>query len=924
MKSATIRGKVLDFNTREELVGAIVFINDLKKSTTVGFDGSFILKDIPKGKFMLTVKFIGYETLNESINIEDEGIEIVLDLKLKSSDSQLNEIEVVSSKDNSTEISARETEKNAASIVNVVSAKAIELSPDLNIANVLQRMSGITLDKSSGSGGQYALLRGMDKRYNYTLVNGIKIPSTNNKHRYVPLDIFPADLVDRVEVTKALTPDLEGDAIGGVVNLMMKNAPENFLVQTNVSGGFSQFFVSQPFKTFNQQSVNLYSPYELNPVGYNAVPKDFSKDNLDINQNRFPLNSVIGLTIGNRFLNNKLGVLVSANYQNTKRGTQSTLFDDDLSRDGKNLPIVTDMRIRLFNEAQQNLGLHSKLDFRFNNRNKISLYLANMHFENKQLRMEDETSLTTSYAPELGIETRSHSDRFRFNVQNLFNSTLQGDHQITPGFNVNWSLVYSIASNQSPDEASIQYGTSIVNYKQVPGFIDFDGSSRRWRRNTDTDLASYLNLKYQFKFFNIRTILSGGALYRQKTRTSFYNSYTLIAFNPNRSSDSTLYSAKGIDWNKYSDIQWTVRNPRGSVGTSENFDANEDVMATYGMLKFDFNKFQVITGLRIEQTLQGYGMLFPAGEKRPSETYTYFDFLPSINMRYLLTNNINLRSSYYRATNKPGFQEIVPFILRGEDYSSAGNPDLKQAVGDNLDFRFEYFPNKLDQLMAGFFYKKIQNVIEYAFVDYLGNTHEQVYSPINSDVAVNYGFELDAAKFKRQFGIKLNYTWTNSQITTNKLSRIKTKNNQDSTIYVAQTRPLYGQSAHVANFSLLYLDAKSGLNAQLAFSYTGERLYTVSRYINNDFWQQGFWQMDFSCEKKFKNGLSVFAKCQNLLNTPVIVFIKNTNPANYDKPEHDGNKKTTLIRSEYSMPAYLLGLRFKLEKKLTQKIKPIN
>jgi hypothetical protein len=157
-----------------------------------------------------------------------------------------------------------------------------------------------------------------------------------------------------------------------------------------------------------------------------------------------------------------------------------------------------------------------------------------------------------------------------------------------------------------------------------------------------------------------------------------------------------------------------------------------------------------------------------------------------------------------------------------------------------------------------------------------------------------------------------------------KQARIKTKNNQDSTIYVAQTRPLYGQSAHVANFSLLYLDAKSGLNAQLAFSYTGERLYTVSRYINNDFWQQGFWQMDFSCEKKFKNGLSVFAKCQNLLNTPVIVFIKNTNPTNYDKPEHEGDKKTTLIRSEYSMPAYLLGLRFKLEKKITKKIKPNN
>ena len=533
-----------------------------------------------------------------------------------------------------------------------------------------------------------------------------------------------------------------------------------------------------------------------------------------------------------------------------------------------------------------------------------------MHFSNTQIRSADKTNLSSSYAPEQGLQTRQHEDRLRYNIQNIFNTTLQGDHLLLRNLSLNWSAVYSLAKNQSPDEATISYDTSIEDYQQVPGYIDFDGSTRIWRHNTDDDKAAYLNLKYGIKKQNVKLEFTAGGLARFKTRTSFYNSYTLIPNNPNNS-DSVFYVKKGTDWNTYSDIFWTVRNPRGSVGTSENFDALENVFAYYGMVKLNLKNFQMVGGLRIENTLQGYSMLFPAGEKRPSETYLYTDVLPSLHLKYLLGSKQNLRASYYKATNKPGFQEIVPFIVVGDDYSSAGNPDLVQAVANNIDLRWEYFANRTDQVMVGCFYKNIKNPIEYAFVDYLGNSHEQVYSPINSDVAINYGLEIDFTKFKRQWGIKANYTWTNSQITTTKLSRIKTSKNQDSTIYVSQTRPLYGQSSNVGNISLLYMGEKNGISAQLAFSYTGDRLYTISRYIDNDFWQKGFWQMDFSCEKRFRNGLSVFAKAQNLLNTKVTVYIKKTSAANDDKPYHSSSDENTLMRSEYSMPMYQLGARYK-------------
>lgn len=910
--AATIRGSVKDRENGEALTGAVVMIRELRLSTIAGFDGSFELKGVPAGDYDVEISFISYRPGKIRIVLAEKESAATLKVELISLSTTIDEITVVTTQDKSSEASARNAEREAASVMNAVSAKAIELSPDLNVANVLQRMSGMTLDKSGGNGAQYALLRGMDKRYNYTLVNGIKIPSTNSKHRYVPLDIFPADLVDRIEVTKAITPDMEGDAIAGVVNLVMKNAPERLLVQANASAGYSQFFADVPLQTFDRSAVNLQSPYEANPAGYNAVPEDFGKKNLDIHTVNVPVNAIAGLTLGNRFFNKKLGVLVCGNFQLTHRGTRSILFQDDLSRDGQNLPILTDFEDRTYYETQRNTGLHTKLDYHFNSRHHLRLYVADVRYNTTQLRSNDETSLEVSYAPEKGFETRTHSDRFRYNLQELFNATFQGEHGLGPKFSVNWSAVYSRATNATPDEATISYATSLENFKQVPGFIDFGGSTRRWRSNTDGDLAGYLNFKYSLTGKTVKTELSGGGLYRMKTRSSFYNSYTLIPYNPNRPPDSSLYSAKDRDWRNYSDIQWTVRNPRGSVGTSENFDASEDVMAAYSMAKLNFRQLQVIGGLRVEQTLQGYSMLFPAGEKRPTETYSYVDLLPGLHLRYTIKGRHNLRMCYYRATNKPGFQEIVPFIVRGDDYSSAGNPDLKQAVADNIDMRWEYFSDNRDQVMAGLFYKNIRDAIEYAFVDYLGNSHEQVYSPVNSDKALNYGLELDVTKYRRQFGIKANYTWTRSNINSNKLSRVKTARGEDSTAYVTQSRPLFGQSAHVGNVSLLYMGSGNGLSAQLAFSYTGDRLYTVSRYVNNDLWQKGFWQMDFSCEKRFKKGLSVFAKAQNLLNTKVIVYIRNTNPANADKPWHSNSDKTTLVRSEYSKPMYLAGLRYKI------------
>lgn len=398
---------------------------------------------------------------------------------------------------------------------------------------------------------------------------------------------------------------------------------------------------------------------------------------------------------------------------------------------------------------------------------------------------------------------------------------------------------------------------------------------------------------------------SAGGLYRDKERSSFYNNYALTPVNP-----GAVY---GTDFQNYTDLAFTVTNPGGAVNNPLTYDASEKIGAGYGMFKFTTKTIQVVGGARVEHTDQGYRMLFPAGETRPSGNQLYTDILPSLTLKYFLTDKQQLHASYFKSINRPGFYEIVPSKVVNEEYQERGNPDLKRAIADNYDLRYELFPDAGTQLLAGAFFKNIKNPIEYIFQADATRGQDTYYTPGNFGTAHNYGLELDFIKFFNKFGVKANYTYTHSRITTPKDTYITDASGDTRKISVNQSRPLYGQSEHIANLSFLYKDTKKGWDAQVSAAYTGPRINTVSQFLNNDLWQQGFIQMDASAEKRFKNKLSVFVKAGNLLNTPSKLFIKGTNPTNTalkdDAIESNGH---TLIRSDYYKQTYLIGVRYKL------------
>ncbi len=341
---------------------------------------------------------------------------------------------MIATREKNGDASARNIEKASDRVMNLVSARAIEISPDITVANVIQRISGVTVERNNTGDGQYALLRGMDKRYNYTLVNGVKIPSPDNKNRFVPLDIFPAELLDRLEVTKSLTPDMEGDGIGGAINLVMKDAPEKLLISGNIATGFNTLFFDRPFYTYDKSQIQNKSPYESIGATYPAKPTDFNPGLLDMKKAGFRPNIFGGLSLGDRFFKNKLGVLVAGTYQNSLRGTNSTYFSfNTATSDASNLPVLTTLDRRTYSEEQTRAGLHAKLDYRFSEKHKLQFYSALLDFKNYQIRDEHKTDLSVGYDPDNNNYNLNYDRRFRYTHQQIFTNTLKGEHSFFKG-----------------------------------------------------------------------------------------------------------------------------------------------------------------------------------------------------------------------------------------------------------------------------------------------------------------------------------------------------------------------------------------------------------------------------------------------------------------------------------------------------------
>ncbi len=910
-------GHVFDETTGEPLIGATVRVVETSMYDIVGLDGSFHIKGIPNGIHQLEVSFLGFEKLMLEVTVSGKT---ETEIFLKEDSSELEEFVVQGNMMRGSEMQARNLEKNAPNTLNVISKRAIELSPDITVANIVQRVSGLSIERNANGDPQHAIVRGMDKRYNYTLVNGVKIPSPDNKNRYIPLDIFPAQLLERLEVSKSLTAGMEGDAIGGAVNLVMKDAPEEFLIEGDLQLGYNQINFDRGFYGYDRSGVNRLSPYEQYGSGYFAEVSDFptssmvfenAKKETGRNWPMFQMPDVLGsLTAGSRFFGNRFGVMLGGSFQNSFRGVDSNWYRVGMDNFGSGRPTLQTLQERKSSTQQQRYAIHSKMDFIFNKDHKIDLYLGNYQLNDFRVRdMLDTNVEGRNFSLENGNGILTYITRYTTRFQNIRTANLSGEHQLGANFRVHWSGVGSIAGSESPDDGIFKRNGELANFEELPQNIE-RRNYRRWENNTDTDLTGYVNAYYTPQDVNVLEEISFGGMYRDRKRDSFFNRYIFDPISP-------AFQIQGIHWESYEDVNWDLLNPRGGVSDPLNFDSYENISAAFINTKWIKWDTEFNIGVRVEHTLQGYELRVAQQSVNSDSSQNYIDVLPSLGVIYRISEKMNLRASYYKALARPGFHEIVPYRMSEDDgFDESGNPALNRVRANNYDVRWEFFPSRTEQLLVGTFVKDIRDPIEYTLVRDRVTSGPLSLRPNNFGNAFNWGVEADFIKYFNKFGIRMNYTYTNSTITTTKINQRRENPEDESSQLVQvpenQSRPLQGQADHIGNLSLMYKNQLSGTDMQLAVVYTGERIEFVSPFLDNDHWSKPITQLDFSFDQKIGNHFTLFARVNNILDAPYELFIKSPLAREEARFPYQGNSDETTVRVDRFGQSYRLGLRFKI------------
>ena len=816
---------------------------------------------------------------------------------------------------------AQSLEKNAPQLLSVMASESMQRAADLTIADAAQRISGLSILRGNSGEDSKVVIRGMSPKYNTTLVNGMLIPSPDDHNRDIPLHLFPASLAQRIEVFKTLTPDMEGSGIGGLVNIVMKDAPAQPSFTGQAATGYSQLFFDRTFATFDRGDVQYKSPVERYGPDYAATGSDFSKGNLAF-RSVHPLPDALGnLAYSRRLAGGKLGLVLAGEYQYTHRGSDGFYIADGLEPGINNTPGLADFYTRRYSVTSIRESLYNQWDYRINARNKLTLFNFYTHQLDAETRMSADTSLDEGRSGP-GTGRIDVLERSRLHIQQIYNSTLTGNHRLGQAWTLNWAGAYSYASGRYPDWAELdgetgrlQSGDSIVQTPLLLGPLQ-----RQWLANTEHQLEGKADLSFMLAR---RLVLETGGDVHHKTRNNFYTDYI---FNP------ALPGGMGQPFIDIYHAQWLNNNgPQDPLGSGDNlntYHATETIASAFIAARYQQGRTDWVGGLRRESTGQQVtSNVDPALSAGQHVQIRYADWLPSLQGRYTLNALDQVRFSYFRGLARPALADVTFFTLDEGDYASAGNPFIIRTRADNFDLRYERYSQAAGSWQAGVFYKHLLDPFEKTLLD-AGDTLYPIpqnglaYTPAtglteqmkNTGNADNYGIELGYTKGWGKWGLTTNYTFTLSRITqTDKfITRQDPRDTSSQVITVSrsETRPLEGQSANLGNLSVWYKNPKTW-TAQVSLVYTGSRISDVSGWYGLDEWQRGYALLDLAAERKLGKHFSLFGRVSNALNAATVSEIRHPNPDTGSSflPGQTGNNRITVQRMQNGAH-YLAGIRF--------------
>ena len=877
-KQGAIRGRIVD-NTQQTLPGATVYIESLHTGAISDVNGFYTLANLAAGTYRVKVSYVGYSPAEFTITVP-EGKTVERDVTLNEG-IELQEVVVGGAFTGQRR--ALSSQKNAMGISNVVSADQVGKFPDSNIGDALKRISGINVQYDQGE-ARFGQVRGTSADLSSVTINGNRIPSAEGDTRNVQLDLIPADMVQTIEVSKVVTADMDGDAIGGSINLITKNTPYR--------------------RIFNATAGS----------GYNAVSKKAQVN--------------LGLTYGDRFLNDKLGLMISGSYQYAPGGSDNAEFEYDVDDNGQ--VVMKEAQVRQYYVTRERQSYSLALDYEFNPDHKISfkgIYNRRNDWENRYRAVYKDLDESDPAEQSIELQTKGgagDTKNARLERQQTMDFTLDGEHNLGGRVLMDWAASYSRASEDRPNERYFglkmdNAGDNLLNtFHGVGGREPYSTlaipglSDEAWELDelTNSDQSIYEN-EWKFRL-NFELPLAKG-LFGNTLR--FGGKYT----NKTKDRETEWYKYDGVfddgdEWRNQGAAQIRKgfmvggQHPEGThfvskeylgginFGSMEgeadneemsgNYHANEQITSAY--LRFDQKlgrKLNLMLGLRMEHTALDYrGLnwvvdeeekesLAPTGNRKNN----YTNWLPSVLLKYDVNDDFKLRASFTETLSRPKYAALIPSVNynSADEEATIGNPDLKPTTSYNFDLSAEYYFKSIGLVSLGFFYKSVNDVIvDEAWqgmapeIPISGTYEYDITKPINAYDANLYGIE---AAYQRDFsfiapalkclGFYGNYTYTAN----------KTKNHhfEHRVLEEGEEIDMIGSPEHTANASLFF--EKWGFNLRLSYNFASAFVDEMGEVAQLDRYYDKVNYLDLNATytfgKRFKT--TIYADVTNLLNQPL-------------------------------------------------------
>jgi len=833
--AGVLTGSALDAQTGNAIRRVTVAVEGQNKSVETDLDGRFQF-ELPAGKYKLRFTSEKYNetTLDDVEVVAGQTVDASTVLASRSAVTTVDVVEKVGAIAASAEAALAER-KLAAVVSDAITSDDIRKSTASDAAGALQKVTGVSIVDNG-----YVYVRGLGERYSATMLNNAILPTTEPEKRVVPLDLFPASLIENIKILKTYTPDLPGEFSGGLVQMQTIEFPTQKVFRVSANYGFNSVttfdrFSSYPgggrdFFGFDDGTRSLPSSFpsaRLFPGNFTDAQFAEIGRSLPVNWEPVRRDSMrpamsYSMAGGNTF--GRVGIVGALTFSNKPQflGEQQRYYT------------VSNRRPVLFTNYSQfdantegiKLGAVLNAALRVNGSNKLVL--------RNTLTRDTDKEARTFLGYNGGLDSTIENTRLRWVERGLLSTSLEGEHAAARLRNslFKWQMTYSSSTRDEPDLREIirgQLADGRFTFAALP-----QSGTRFYSELADRIYEPMGEWSLPFYRGKVSGLFKTG--FRASFRDRDFNArrFRYVPVRPQTLNFSLpsnqLFAAGNIRSDGFVLREFT----RGT----DTYTAGMDIYAGFAMVDLAIGaKWRFVGGARIEDADIKVVTIDPLvpGQRPVTANLNNRDTLPGFNLIYQVTNRQNLRFGFGRTVSRPDFRELSPFeftnVLGG--FSTTGNPNLKRAKIDNYDFRWEWFPSGDQVVAASYFFKDFTDPIEVS----IQPTSDLRQTFINAEGARNQGIEIEFRRNLRflspklaQFVVQTNFTFVDSDV------RIGARD--EARLLTSSSRPLVGQSRFVYNVIAEWIKPSLHSSARFYLNSVSRRITDVGTLGLPDIYQE--------------------------------------------------------------------------------------